>query len=490
MPTLKIDGKDITVEPGTSLLEAAKQVGMKVPHFCYHPKLSIAGNCRMCLVKVEGMPKPVVSCQVTASDNMVVDTQSEEVSQLRKNVLEFILINHPIDCPVCDQAGECRLQEYYMDHSLSDSHMLEEKVHKPKRVNLGTHVVLDDERCIMCSRCIRFSDEISKSGELCFTQRGDHQTLTTFPGMSLDNPYSMNNIDICPVGALTSKDFRFNCRVWFLKKTDSICNGCSKGCNITIEHHDNVVQRFKPRDNDEVNECWLCDEGRLSYKAIHESRLSYVKDAQGQVKNADLAVSEVVAKIQEYGVEQTLFLGSAMETLENNYALKKLAASLGLSNLYYVSREVENPYSDDILIEADKNPNRKSVERLDFKVLQDVNLLKGKLVIAFGHEGQNFDLSQAAYSIALASHESQKASLRFPAATYAEQEGVFINSQSRAQKVNAALESSGNARPAWQWIKSFAEGLNRQWTLVSSEDFFKEAMQMTYEELGKQGKVI
>jgi len=182
--------------------------------------------------------------------------------------MEFILINHPIDCPVCDQAGECKLQEYYMEHDLKDSRMSEEKVHKDKAIPLGPNVMLDMERCILCSRCTRFCDEITKTGELCFTERGDHTELTAYPGRQLDNPYSLNTVDLCPVGALTSRDFRFKQRVWFLKTTDSICPGCATGCNIRVQHNKGVVYRLLPRENDAVNQCWMCDEGRDTYKPV------------------------------------------------------------------------------------------------------------------------------------------------------------------------------------------------------------------------------
>ncbi|MGH2567830.1 MAG: 2Fe-2S iron-sulfur cluster-binding protein, partial [Bacteroidota bacterium] len=214
MAKITIDGKTYDVDPKLSVIQAAAENGIEIPHFCWHPKLSVAGNCRMCLVEIEKMPKLAIACATQVSDGMVVKTQSERTINAREAVMEFLLINHPLDCPICDEAGECKLQDYAYKYSVGNSRFEHDKVHKPKRVELGPHVLLDVERCIMCSRCVRFSDEIAKQPVLTFTQRGDHVVLTTFPDTRLDNAYSMNVIELCPVGALTSRDFRFKSRVW------------------------------------------------------------------------------------------------------------------------------------------------------------------------------------------------------------------------------------------------------------------------------------
>ena len=498
MPTLTIDGVQVTVDAGTSIIEAAKKLGKDTPHFCYHPKLSVAGNCRMCLVDVEKSPKPVISCQAQCGEGMVVHTDTPNVKALRKNVLEFILINHPIDCPVCDQAGECKLQEYYMKHSISDSQMMEEKVHKPKRVDLGPLVVLDSERCVLCSRCIRFCDEISKTGELCFSHRGDHETLTTFPGMQLDNKYSLNTVDICPVGALTNKDFRFECRVWFLQETASVCNGCSTGCNIKINHNDGKIHRYLPRDNEAVNQCWLCDEGRLSYKYVNaESRLLRPrKQLSNETKPLapKLAVQELMDSLKHS--KDLVFVGSAYESNENNYALKKLAKTLGTTELYYTAREVANPSQDDFLIKADKNPNRAGVIALGFKPLTEAKLA-GKIVVVLDglnvNELAKLKADAPKLLIALSSNENsttQIADWVLPSATFAEQIGTFTNFQKRAQYFTQALAVKGDVRPSWQWLKEMALLAGDVWKLSSEEAFFKEAFNLSYAELGAEGKVL
>lgn len=498
MPTLTIDGKEITVENGTTVFEAAFKNKIEIPHFCYHPKLSIAGNCRMCLVDIEKMPKPAISCNTVATEGMVVHTQTEKVKALQKNVLEFILINHPIDCPVCDQAGECKLQNYYMGYGVHDSEFKEEKVHKPKKVDLGPYVVLDDERCILCSRCVRFCDEVSKTGELGIIQRGDRSTLTTFPGKQLDNKYSLNTVDICPVGALTSKPFRFQCRVWFLKSTPSVCTGCSTGCNIFINHHDEHVYRYLPRDNEEVNQCWTCDEGRLSYPFINEHRLirplKKVDEKHEQLTDA-VAVKEIVAALLQAAPEKLAFIGSAYESNENNAALKKLAGLMKAEDLQYSAHEVENPYSDDFLIKADKNPNRAGVESLGFRPFQGG--LAGKIVIALeslsSKDLKSIEAEKPTLFILLASNNGasvDRADYVLPTAVFAEQRGSFTNFQKRVQLFEPAFNPKGQARAAWKWIHEIATKLGYAWSLNHAEELLSESFGLKYADLKAGGKVL
>ncbi|MBK5095354.1 MAG: (2Fe-2S)-binding protein, partial [Deltaproteobacteria bacterium] len=274
MPTFTINGISVDVPERTTVLEAAKTVGIEIPHYCYHPKLSIAGNCRMCLVEVEKFPKLQIACNTFVTDGMVVKSNTEKVRQAVTGVLEFLLINHPIDCPICDQAGECGLQIYYMKYGLHKSrYAFEDKVHKKKVQDIGGQIILDAERCILCSRCIRFLEEVTGTSELEFFQRGDHSEISLFPGRPLDNQYTGNLADICPVGALTSKDFRFKCRVWNLRGAKSICPGCANGCNVEAHFKENILYRLVPRQNDEVNQTWMCDPGRLEYKKANEGRL-------------------------------------------------------------------------------------------------------------------------------------------------------------------------------------------------------------------------
>src|SRR5713101_698833 len=308
--TVKVDGKSASVPKTmpnpitgrplpTTMIQACAIAKVDVPHYCYHPKLPVAGNCRMCLVeygtpalgsdrkpilnpdgtaRITKSSRPAIACASPVSPGMEIYTNTPSVKQMREGVLEFLLINHPLDCPICDQAGECKLQEYSVDYGQSATRFAEEKVHKPKHVDLGPRIVLDDERCILCTRCIRFTRDIVGDDALGIVGRGSYSTLTAYPGRVFDNNYTLNTVDICPVGALTSKDFRFQMRVWFLKETKSICTSCATGCNIVIGSREERIYRFEPRENEAVNSCWMCDYGRLNYKWIgREDRLTEVR---------------------------------------------------------------------------------------------------------------------------------------------------------------------------------------------------------------------
>jgi NADH-quinone oxidoreductase subunit G len=289
--TVNIDGKDIAVPKGTNVIEAARQLGIEIPHYCYHPKLTIAGNCRMCLIemgmpamdpatkapimdaatgrqKINWIPRPQIGCATNASPGLHVKTNSPMAREAREGVTEFLLINHPLDCPICDQAGECKLQEFSTEYGRGYSRFVEQKNVKPKRTQLGPRVTLDDERCILCSRCVRFSKEVAKDDVLGFVDSGSYSTLTCYPGKQLANNYSLNTVDICPVGALTSTDFRFKMRVWFLKQTPSIDTESSVGANTEVWSREGVIYRVTPRQNDGVNDTWMADSGRLLYKQV------------------------------------------------------------------------------------------------------------------------------------------------------------------------------------------------------------------------------
>ena len=292
---VKVDGREIEVPrltadwsgklTPTTMIQACELAKTDVPHYCYHPKLPVVGNCRMCLVeygmpalgpdrkpvmnadgtpKIAKSPRPVISCATPISPGMEIYTTTAGVKQMREGVLESLLINHPLDCPICDQAGECKLQEYSVDYGQSQSRFVEAKVHKPKSVDLGPRIVLDDERCILCSRCIRFSRDIAHDDALGIVNRGSFNTIATFPGMPFDNNYTLNTVDICPVGALTAKDFGFQMRVWFLKESKSLCTGCGTGCSTLIGSREGKMYRYTPRDNEAVNGPWMCDAGRLN----------------------------------------------------------------------------------------------------------------------------------------------------------------------------------------------------------------------------------
>src|SRR5471032_1214109 len=303
--TVNIDGREIAVPKGTNVIEAARLAGVDVPHYCYHPKLTVVGNCRMCLIemglpavdpatkapvmdpatgkqKINWIPRPQIGCATNASAGLHIRTQTPQVKDCREGVMEFLLINHPLDCPICDQAGECKLQEQATGYGRGYSRYIEPKNVKPKRTQLGPRVTLDDERCILCSRCVRFSQEVAKDDVLGFIDRGSFSTLTCFPGKKLENNYSLNTVDICPVGALTSTDFRFKMRVWFLKQTDSIDTESSVGANTVVWSREGVIHRITPRRNDEVNDTWMADTGRVLYQQVRaEDRMTEARAGAG-----------------------------------------------------------------------------------------------------------------------------------------------------------------------------------------------------------------
>ncbi|MCH7886227.1 MAG: (2Fe-2S)-binding protein, partial [Planctomycetes bacterium] len=281
MPRITIDNQTIECRDGVPVLQAALEAGWEVPHYCYHPGLSVVASCRLCLMEMQmphpktremgWSPKLVPSCQTPARDGLVVRFDSEKVRDSQKDCMEFYLLNHPLDCPVCDQAGECYLQDYSFRFGQAESRMVEPKLQNPKK-DIGPKTLLYQDRCVMCSRCVRFADEISGTHELCIVNRGSRCEIDVFPGLPLDNPLQGNVVDLCPVGCLLDKDFLFKRRVWELSKTPSICGGCATGCSIWIDHADERIYRLRPRFNPNVNDWWICDEGRFGFKYVDDPK--------------------------------------------------------------------------------------------------------------------------------------------------------------------------------------------------------------------------
>ena len=527
MPHFILDGKEIQFIQGQTIIEAAAKVGIDIPHFCWHPSLTVSGNCRVCLVEIEKMPKLAIACSTLASDGMVVNTNSVKALSARNAVMEFLLINHPLDCPICDEAGECKLQDYAFDHSVGESRFVENKVHKEKRVSLGTHVMFDGERCISCSRCIRFCDEIAGVNELTFIHRGDKVTIDTFPGKELSNPYSLCVTDICPVGALTSKDFRFKSRVWDMSSTKTICSGCSRGCNVEMWVRNNEILRLTPRYNEEVNSYWMCDEGRLNtFKSVNaDTRVNgpHIKRDGTLVKAGwDEVFALATSELKSYNKSEIAVLGSAFATCEENFVLAKFAKSvLGIKNIDFAKHEKPNS-GDDILIRDDKSPNSFGAElagihplkdglnfqnimrAIDEKKIKALYLVEDDLVSL--DEDYKKILSKLELFIVHSSNfnsTTELADIVFPAATYAEKNGTWINFQGRIQKLLPAvmtvemdrsldgmamsrLDKFGtefdrwgkskkmNARPIWKIITSLANALGTKYKYQTSEEIFDE----------------
>ena len=511
MPKFTLNGHEVEAKPGQTIIQAADDYGIEIPHYCYHPDLPIDGNCRMCLVDVEKMPKLTPACTTIVNEGMVVRSNNERVKEAVRGVLEFLLINHPVDCPVCDQAGECRLQDYYMVYGLHTSEIpLGMKVRKRKVIDLGPMVVLDQERCVLCSRCIRFFENVTETGEMQFFGRGDHVAIGTFEDRPLDNPYSGNVVDICPVGALTSRDFRFKCRVWFLHATDSVCGGCSTGCAVRIDHRDGAIFRLIPRRNVEVNRSWLCDEGRLSFHELHNGErlqrpLAKGRDGVQAPVTWEDVVGGIDARLKEVrdasGPESILGFASPSATNEALFLFKKyLADQFGATRFdFRLDCEDKNlaEEEDQILRHFDKHPNSMGAIKLGL-ISPDLAGIEGAISAARSGrikagvvmyftplvgrpgdeeaEGRLLELiDELEYSIVLATHKAEwqtSASVVLPIAAWSEEDGTYTNFEGRVQLAGKAIEPVGDALPAWEVFAMLLHsgGANSPW--MSAEDVF------------------
>lgn len=368
MPKCTINGKEIEVKEGTSIIQAMTENGQRIAHYCWHPGLSVAGVCRLCMVEIEGNPRVQIACNTMVTEGMKINNTSEKVKEAVKWGLDFHLINHPLDCPICDQAGECGLQDQYMEYGIYDSEMAERKVKKHKVVSLGDRIVLDSERCILCSRCVRFTDEVTGTKELGIFNRGDRSEIGTFEDRPLNNKYSINTVDICPVGALTSKDFRFKQRVWYLKDGDTICTGCSTGCNTKVYFNREGIFRIKPRFNKEVNGYWMCDEGRDLYKVFNRENRQ-IKALKKLGHSFEEMLPGAAAKDIFKNLSTSLQGASLVVTgqLSNEDLQKAFSFFTGALNSKQIYHWKNNPESwsdfDGLLLRGDKNPNTKGVEK-------------------------------------------------------------------------------------------------------------------------------
>ena len=493
----------------TTMIQACELAKMVVPHYCYHSKLPVAGNCRMCLVefgtpalgpdrkpilnpdgtpKITKSPRPAIACATPISPGIEIYTNTPGVKQMREGVLEFLLINHPLDCPICDQAGECKLQEYSVDYGKSESRFVEPKVHKPKAIDLGPRIVLDDERCILCTRCIRFTKDIVGDDALGIVNRGSYNALTAYPGKVFDNNYTLNTVDICPVGALTSKDFRFQMRVWFLKETKSICTSCATGCNIIVGSRAEKIYRYTPRQNDAVNSCWMCDYGRLNYKWIgREDRLVKVHSPQSSVQSQWTTVlNEIAEKFKNAPQGSAAIIVSARQTNEELWLLSKLKAKLDAMS-DSVPRVGEG---DTLLVSADKNSNTNGAKLTGVagnpigsnlpKIANGIRKGKIKTLIVFGEDvtkhGIGADLlgklDTLIVSDILPNKTTKLAHYLLPGCAHAEKRGTFTNAKGRIQKFTQAVEPPGNAQPEWEFLRDLVHNVTGQNGFLTIEGLF------------------
>lgn len=488
---LSINGKALQVDAGTSVFSAAADAGIFIPHYCYHPDLSIAGVCRMCMVEIEKNPRLQISCNTIASEGMVVRTDTQKVKDTVKNVLELHLINHPVDCPICDKAGECKLQDFYAVYGLYKSRVeMQDKVHKPKVVDIGT-IVLDSERCILCSRCVRFTSEVTKTNELGIFNRGDRSELRTYDGKPLRNDYTGNLADICPVGALTAKDFRFQQRVWFLEKTESICTQCAHGCNtvVSINPKTQEMYRVEPRRNVDVNKSWICDEGRWNYHYVEsDTRLKVALhrvDGKLIEETWHTAFKDLKSEL-ETGAAKTLVGLSTFLTNEEIVDLVTTFQALGVKDFTWIVEEAhaqERVPFDGLLKHHDRTPNamgfEKTMHHLKVPWLKHADAEKKiksnayERVLFLGLEGTSMPglaklLLSIPKDVRIAVHATsmigpfEKCDWILPNVSSYEKTGTMVNAQGRMQKLKAAFSPRATARDGHRVAFGITNGSDRQ----------------------------
>jgi NADH-quinone oxidoreductase subunit G len=548
---IKIDGRDIEVPKlmpdwqgklvSTTMLQACQLAGIDVPHYCYHAKLPVAGNCRMCLVEFglpamgpdrkpalneDGTPKiarqvlpydptqprGAIACATPISPGMELYPSSPATRQMREGVLEELLVNHPLDCPICDQAGECKLQEYSVQYGQSESRFVETKVHKPKAVDLGPRIVLDAERCVLCTRCIRFTKDIVGDDKLGIINRGSYSTIAAHPGTQFDNNYTLNTVDICPVGALTSKDFRFQMRVWFLKETKSLCTSCGTGCNIVIGSRQEKIYRYEPRENDAVNSTWMCDAGRLNYKWVdREDRLGKIQGSKLKVQGWPTALGEISELLRKAPAGSVAIIASARQTNEELFLLKKVATKFGAMS-DSVPRIGE---SDKLLVNADKNPNSNGARLTGIaaslmgsnlpKIADGIKSGAIKILIVFGEDvtkhGIGADLLSKLETLIvsdiLPNKTTAAAHYLLPGCAHAEKRGSFTNVKGRVQRFLKAVEPPGDARPEWEFLHELVYNVTGQNGFVTIEGLFNQMAKevpafrgLTWAALGDTGATV
>ena len=498
MPTFKLDDREIPFEPGETIIQAAHRAGIDIPHYCWHPGLSVAANCRMCLVEVgpppgrppmlldilrqdpktgeyvlDKKPKLQPACQMRVAEGMDVKSESSaDVAEARGAVQEMLLLNHPVDCPICDQAGECRLQDYWLEHQGTKKRMRDEPIHKPKAQVFGPTIVYDAERCIVCTRCVRFCEEVAKDPVLDVRERGNMNEIVVSPGRELDHGYTLMTEYVCPVGALTATDFRFKARVWFLRSVRSVCQGCATGCNafLDFDPRNETVYRHRPRENMAVNKYWMCDEGMLDYARAHEDRFVTAYSGEDEVA-LEAGVKAAAKALKGVDPDRVGVVLSAQHSNEDNFALLTLARDyLGSGNLFATGKP--DGEGDQVLKHADKNPNTRGVEQLCSTTPPgSLSDLLGKVsagtithVVALGSAAavDVDELSKLKKLILITPFDGPLAGyadVLLPAATWAESTGTFVNHAGLAQESERAVKPDQDARPAWKLIAALGREL-------------------------------
>ncbi len=496
MPNFKLDGKELPYEPGDTIIRAAWRAGIEIPHYCWHPGLSIAANCRMCLVEIKSarpMALPILAwddkkkeyveatknklqpaCQQEITENMEVISKGPAVEKAQGAVQEFLLLNHPVDCPICDQAGECKLQDYWLEHQKKLKRKTDEPVHKPKGVRFGPTIVYDAERCVMCTRCVRFCDEVVGDHVLDMRERGNRNEICLSPGRELDHAYTLMTEHVCPVGALTSRDFRFKARVWFLRSAAGVCTGCATGCNSWVDYdpRQDRVYRLRPRDNANVNEFWMCDDGMMTYKRFHEDRILTGRVREGD-KVVEVTREEAIAAAGKaiWGKLKLAIVLSAQHGNEDNFVLSRLGGSLGASRVFLAAKSAAGWKADAILRDADPNPNRQGALAVAGGSAQSTAALVAAVkagdvdaILSLGWAAEESAAELAALTgvphVNLSTNIgplTQSATIVVPVATVAEASGTFVNGKGVAQPYARAVRAPLGIKSAWETLAEIAE---------------------------------
>lgn len=463
MPKCTIDGKEVNFTPGQNMIEVAREAGIEIPYFCYHPGLSIVAQCRMCAIEVEKMPKLQTACSTPVADGMVIKTQSERVKKNQRSVMEFLLINHPLDCPICDKSGECDLQDNSFKFGDAYTRYTEER-RTYMDLDMGPVIKKNMNRCIHCTRCIRFGEEVAGIHEMVAVQRGNNTEITTVDGKALETEYAGNYADICPTGSLTVRDFRFRKRVWYLKKTPTVCEGCSRGCNLEIHQDAGVIYRQVPRFNAEINKHWLCDEGRFSFNTVN----SPDRVVTPRISGADVTWSQALDEARTIAKSKhsvLVLIGSDL-TVEEGQNIKDFAqrelrgskfAHFGTPGILKASDDGDE---DKILRRLSKTSNLHGLEAMGIAGLDQVPAGTDCVVVFRGGRAvlpKNLRGTVIGVGVFTA-EESQHFKAVLPGPTYAEKSGTIVNSQGHSQKFQAAIPLQGSAKQITEilmmWVNS------------------------------------
>ncbi len=510
---INVNSKEYEVPAGMNLIDACALVGIEIPHFCYHPNLSIAGSCRLCLVqtgmpaldpatkaiikeedgsmRISWMPKPVIACATKVCQNLHVQTENDLVKSCRSGALEFFLANHPLDCPICDCAGECKLQEYCNAYGRNDNRYVEDKNVKPKLTDIAGKIYLDNERCVLCSRCIRISKEILGKQYLSFTKRGSQTCVAAIEGENIDSNYIMNIVDNCPVGALTSKDFRFKMRTYFLKATNSISTESSAGVNVKIWSRGNDIYRITPNTNAEVNDCWTTDSSRMLYKKQNSEYRMKMAKIDGSLSDTSYAIKRA-GEILSLG--KVAIVASARQTVEEQFLLSKLVKDSN-AEVFVLAHLGED---DGFLLSADRTPNMRGAfltglvseyPKQDLLALRE-KVLSGEIstilsfdenILGYGFEEKDLKSVNLIYCSTVENSLSNISKITIPVKNEFEKCGSYINRQWRLQKFSAAVESSESAYASISLISELIRAVTKE---NFQEITIADVRNMISEELG------